>query len=295
MEREPFESREVETTAGKSIVARIFRPARDRGEMRGAVLVVPAMGVAQAFYAPLAKWLAGEGFVALTFDYRGMGLSRPPEHQRSLRGLEVGLLDWAREDCAAMVELALGEAPGRPLFWLGHSLGGQILPFVPNRDAISRMITVASGSGYWRENSPRLRRFAGLLWYGIVPASMALFGYFPGKRLRMVGDLPHGVMAQWRRWCLDPEYAVGVEGELARRLYEGVSIPIVAFSFADDDFMSARNTESLHAFYTGAPRTMKRFAPTDLGVRRIGHFGFFRPELSECLWRPHLLPELLRD
>lgn len=292
MEREPFESREVETSAGKSIVARIFRPARDRGEMRGAVLVVPAMGVAQAFYAPLAKWLAGEGFVALTFDYRGMGLSRPPEHQRSLRGLEVGLLDWAREDCAAMVELARGETPGRPLFWLGHSLGGQILPFVPNRDAISRMITVASGSGYWRENSPRLRRFAGLLWYGIVPASMALFGYFPGKRLRMVGDLPRGVMAQWRRWCLDPEYAVGVEGELARRLYEGVSTPIVAFSFADDDFMSARNTESLHAFYAGAPRTMKRFAPTDLGVRRIGHFGFFRPELSECLWRPHLLPEL---
>lgn len=292
MEREPFESRDVEIGEGKRIVARIFRPGK---ESRGAVLLVPAMGVAQAFYAPLAKWLAGEGFVALTFDYRGMGLSRPPEHRRSLRGLEVGLLDWAREDCRAMIELALAQRPGRALCWLGHSLGGQILPFVPNRDAVARMITVASGSGYWRENSPRLRRFAGLLWYGIVPASLALFGYFPGKRLRMVGDLPRGVMAQWRRWCLDPEYAVGVEGELARRLYEGVRAPIVSFSFTDDDFMSARNTESLHAFYAGAPRTMKRFDPADLGVRRIGHFGFFRPELSESLWRPHLLPELLRD
>jgi len=292
VEREPFESRDVAIGEGKRIVARIFRPGR---ENRGAVLLVPAMGVAQAFYAPLAKWLAGEGFVALTFDYRGMGLSRPPEHRRSLRGLQVGLLDWAREDCREMVALALAETPGKRLFWLGHSLGGQILPFVPNREAVSRMITVASGSGYWRENSPRLRRFAGLLWYGIVPASLALFGYFPGKRLRMVGDLPHGVMAQWRRWCLDPEYAVGVEGELARRLYEGVTTPIVSFSFTDDDFMSARNTESLHAFYTGAARSMRRFAPGDLGLRRIGHFGFFRPELAESLWRPHLLPELLRD
>ena len=289
MQREAIESREVEVAAGQRIAARLYRPG---SACRGVVLFVPAMGVAQAFYAPLAKWLAGQGFLCLTFDYRGMGLSRPAAHPRSLSRFEVGLLDWAREDCAAMVELALAEAPGQALSWLGHSLGGQILPFVPNRDAVARMITVASGSGYWRENSPRLRRFAGLLWYGIVPASLALFGYFPGKRLRMVGDLPRGVMAQWRRWCLDPEYAVGVEGELARRLYEGVTQPIVSFSFTDDDFMSARNTESLHSFYAGAPRTMKRFAPADFGLRQIGHFGFFRPELAEKLWRPHLLPEL---
>lgn len=292
MEREAFEQRAVEVAAGQSVVARLFRPLRDR---RGAVLVVPAMGVSQGFYAPLARWLAGEGYVALTFDYRGVGLSRPPEHRRSLRGFEVGLLDWAREDCASMVDLALAEAPGKPLSWLGHSLGGQILPFVPNREAVARMVTVASGSGYWRENSPRLRRFAGLLWYGVVPASLALFGYFPGKRLKMVGDLPKGVIAQWRRWCLHPEYAVGVEGELARRLYAGVTTPIVSFSFTDDDFMSERNTESLHRFYSGARRNMKRFAPADLGLRRIGHFGFFRPELAEPLWRPHLLPELPRS
>jgi len=292
MEREVFEQRALELAAGQDVVARLFRPA---GPCRGAVLLVPAMGVAQSFYAPLAEWLAGEGFLALTFDYRGIGLSRPARHQRSLRGFAVGLLDWAREDCAALVDLARHEAQGQRLRWLGHSLGGQILPFVPNRDAVARMITVASGSGYWRENSPGLRRFAGLLWYGIVPASLALFGYFPGRRLKMVGDLPHGVMAQWRRWCLDPEYAVGVEGELARRLYEGVTTPIVSFSFTDDEFMSARNTESLHAFYSGAPRSMKRFAPSDLGLRRIGHFGFFRSEVAESLWRPHLLPELLRD
>ena len=56
--------------------------------------------------------------------------------------------------------------------------------------------------------------------------------------------------------------------------------------------MSARNTESLHGFYTNAPRTMKRIAPTDIGARRIGHFGFFRSEFRDSLWRAHLLPEL---
>jgi predicted alpha/beta hydrolase len=37
---------------------------------------------------------------------------------------------------------------------------------------------------------------------------------------------------------------------------------------------------------------MKRIAPRDIGVRRIGHFGFFRAAFERSLWRPHLLPEL---
>jgi len=282
------ETREIEIAGGQGIVARLFRPA---GECRGAVLIVPAMGAAQTFYAPLAKWLAGEGLFAFTFDFRGMGLARP-RPPGSLRGFDVDILGWARLDCAAMVDLTHREAPGQPLFWLGHSLGGQILPFVPNREAVAKMITVASGSGYWRENSPHLRRFAWPLWYGVVPAAMALYGYFPGRRLRMVGDLPKGVMAQWRRWCLHPEYAVGVEGESARARFAAVRTPIVSFSFTDDDFMSERNTASLHGSYLNAPRTMRRFAPADLGEKRIGHFGFFRPTLESSLWRPHLLPEL---
>jgi predicted alpha/beta hydrolase len=117
------------------------------------------------------------------------------------------------------------------------------------------MLTVAAGSGYWRENSPELRWRAPWLWFVVVPLAMPLFGYFPGKRLRKVGDLPRGVMAQWRRWCLDREYAVGAEGGDVRALYAAVETPIVSLSFADDEFMSARNVESLHGFYVNARRS----------------------------------------
>jgi predicted alpha/beta hydrolase len=74
----------------------------------------------------------------------------------------------------------------------------------------------------------------------------------------MVGDLPKGVMAQWRRWCLDPQYAVGAEGDVVRAEYAAVRAPIVSISFSDDEMMSARNTESIHSFYTGAPRSSPR-------------------------------------
>lgn len=267
------------------IVARFFPPA---SEARGAVLVVPAMGVTQAYYAPFAEWLAAQGFLAATFDYRGIGQSR---HGR-LRRLKVDLLDWARQDCAAMIDAVTQRTGGKPLYWVGHSLGGQILPFVPNRERVSRVITVATGSGYWRENTAALRRTSWWLWFVAAPLSVRLFGYFPGKRLRKVGDLPRGVMEQWRRWCLDPEYAVGVEGEAARALYAAVETPIVSLSFTDDEFMSLRNTESIHGQYANARRTMKRIAPKEIGEKHIGHFGFFKPKYEHSLWHAHLLPEL---
>ena len=101
-------------------------------------------------------------------------------------------------------------------------------------------------------------------------------------------------MEQWRKWCLSPEYALG-EGEHVRQQYAEVTTPIVSLSFSDDEFMSERNTESLHGFYTRAPRVMKRISPGEIDVKRIGHFGFFKPCFEQSLWRGHLLPELVAN
>ncbi len=191
-----------------------------------------------------------------------------------------------------MLEALSARVPGAPLYWIGHSLGGQILPLVPNHARVAKAITVATGSGYWKENAAPLRKKAWLLWHVIAPLTLALFGYFPGRRIGIVGDLPAPVMRQWRRWCLDPEYVVGAEGSEVRKAYAAVHAPIVSLSFADDEFMSARNTESIHGFYLNAPRTMKRLQPADVGARGIGHFGFFRASFEDALWRGVLLPEL---
>jgi predicted alpha/beta hydrolase len=76
-----------------------------------------------------------------------------------------------------------------------------------------------------------------------------------------------------------------------RARYTGIAHPITSISFTDDELMSERSIASLHAFYCTAPRQMQRYAPADLGLRRIGHFGFFRTDKADALW-PLLLPEL---
>lgn len=252
----------------------------DAESARAGVLVVAAMGVEQKYYAPFAQWLAARGYFVVTFDYRGVGRSR----RGPLRKLDADVLTWARQDTAAALAFLRDRTAGRPLLWVGHSLGGQILGLVPGHEDVRAMMTVATGSGYWREYTPGLRRVAPLLWFVIVPLAIPLAGYFPGRRLRMIGDVPAGVMRQWRSWCLDPDYLFGVLPAEVRALYARLQLPILSLSFTDDEYMSLRNIESLHGFYAAAGRDMQRIAPTESGAGGIGHFGFFRRRFEHSLW-----------
>lgn len=276
---------DISAKDGYSLSARLYS---SEAAARGVILIVPAMGVAQTYYSKFAAWLATQGFHVFTFDYRGVGGSR----RGSLRHLKADVFDWARLDVAAMVDVAADHAPSLPLYWIGHSLGGQIFALVPNHARVARLVTVACGSGYWRENTLKLKRTVWWMWYVAAPLSLKLCGYFPGKRLRKIGDLPRGVMAQWRRWCLNPEYAVGAEGAAVRAAYAAVNVPVTSISFTDDEYMSARNVESLHGFYANARQRRVRLDPAQLGMKRIGHFGFFRSSAEAPLWRSYLLPTL---
>lgn len=262
---------------GYRLAARLY-PAG--AAVRGVALIVAAMAVKQEFYASLAAWLAAHGWDVVTFDYRGMGASAPP----TLRGFEADILTWARQDCAAALVFARERAAGRPLVWIGHSLGGQILAMTPGNESLAAAVTVASGVGYWRENAYPLRRYSWWLWHLVVPVATVFCGYFPGRRLGIVGDLPKGVILQWSRWCRHPEYAVGVEGAPMRELYRSIRLPLLSVSLTDDEYMSESNVAVLHGFYVNARRDMRRVAPAGLGVTRIGHFGFFREDLGVRLW-----------
>ncbi|HWL87750.1 MAG TPA: alpha/beta hydrolase [Polyangiaceae bacterium] len=269
------EDEPVTAEDGYALAASWYYP---EGAARGAVLIASAMGVPKSHYDPFARWLAARGFLTVTFDYRGTGGSISGK----LRDLEADVMTWAR-DSGAVLSALEKRGSDVPLTWIGHSIGGQFLPFVPGHERLHRMVTIATGTGYWRDNSPATRRRAAFLWHVAAPVLVSAFGYFPGKRFRLVGDLPRGVMNQWRRWCLHPEYLVGVEGEEARRRYASCTVPVTSISFTDDEMMSARSIEVMHGFYPSCE--MLRIAPADVGLSRIGHFGFFRRGMEDALWK----------
>ncbi|WP_455555732.1 alpha/beta hydrolase family protein [Comamonas sp.] len=258
------------------------------GGVAAQVVIAAAIGVPQRFYTAFAQWLAAHGYAVTTFDYRG--------HAESLHGplrkASANLLDWAA-DCAAVATHMRKQAPGLPLYWIGHSVGAQ-LPGIQGRGMpIDGLLSVASGSGYWRDNAPPTRRKVLLWWHVIAPVLTGLCGCMPGKKWGLVGDLPAGVVWQWRKWCMHPNYGIGVEGDALRRAYASARYPLHAFSVEDDEMMSWRSTASLVSWYRNCPQTVERLRMLDVPQRRIGHFGFFRSEMEPSLW-PRALAVLQR-
>ena len=252
-----------------------------RGEAWATLCVAPAMGVRQDFYAPLARFLAENGVHVLTFDYHGMGWSRP----KKLSDFQGTVSDWAEMDLSPMLAHARAPAPHLPLLMLGHSLGGQILGITPDNAAVRASLHVTAGSGWYKLND-RMPLQVRLLWFAFMPALLPLFGYFPGKRLRVVGDLPLHVAWQWRRWCLHPDYVLSEKG--ARAAFDRVTAPILSYSFADDPLISRAAVESLNGFYRNAALEHRHVAPGEIGAERIGHFGFFAAESRDTLWKQSL-------
>lgn len=250
------------------------------------VVVAPAMGVQQSYYQPFARWLAEQGYGVTTFDYRDHGLSL----QGPLREAKADLLDWAK-DCERVAAQLKNQFPDQALIWIGHSVGSQLPGLAATPLPINGLLSVASGSGYWRDNAAPTKRVVRLFWWGVAPLATWLCGAFPGRRLGIVGDLPAGVLWQWRRWCLHPRYAMEVEGEWAAEAYASAHYPLHALYVEDDEMMSLTSVQALVGWYQSAPSTLEHVSAMLAPAGRIGHLGYFREEMAEVLWRP-LLPLL---
>jgi predicted alpha/beta hydrolase len=260
---------------GYRLGAALFLPAASAGR---AVLVMPATGVPQQYYAKFAAYLAQRGFAVLTFDYRGIGRSL----HGPVRSVSAGMRDWALLDAAAAFAFLEREFPQQKLMAIGHSFGGQAFGLLPRPERIAAALTVGSQSGYWR-HWPALGR--AWMWPAThigLPLVPRLLGYFPGSRLGFGEDLPQGVTIEWASWCRHPRYLVGALG--VERQYERVAAPMRLYAIVDDAFAPARAVEALADLYPRSRAEIRRVAPAQVGAKRIGHFGFFREAFRDTLW-----------
>ena len=266
----------LQVNGAVSLALRVYEPA---GAARASVVIGGAMGVRQSFYEAFARWMAQQGFRVTTFDYRGHGDSL----HGAMRDVNADLFDWA-QDYEAVISAAKAALPMQPLYLLGHSLGAQLPGLLRKPGQVDGLLSVAAGSGYWRDNAPKLRRVVPYFWWVLVPLATRLCGYFPGRALKKVGDLPAGVILQWRRWCLHPAYSVGAEGPDVAQSYGAVRFPVLALSMADDELMTLRGTHNLVNLYANTERRVESISPAELKVRRLGQFGFFRAKFRQSLW-----------
>jgi predicted alpha/beta hydrolase len=242
-------------------------------------VVNSATAVPRGYYARFARFLAAEGWNVVTYDYRGIGGSRP----RRLRGFRARMRDWAQQDAAGVVEWVDGRGASRVVA-VGHSFGGQALGLLPRPERLAAVILVGAQSGYWRLWDGWRQLPVAALWHVLIPALSAACGFFPARLLGMGENSPAGVAREWAAWGRRPGYVTEADGGALAGGYARVSCPLRSYSFSDDTFAPPRAVEALLGFYSSARVERRALTPRDLGVRAFGHWAFFKERFREPLW-----------
>lgn len=233
-----------------------------------------AMGVAGSYYQILAEHLAGEGHVAFTTDYRGIGHSsvRPPK-------ADFGYREIVEYDYKAIIETVIDHFPGNPIYLLGHSLGGQLGGLYLGRyqpKEIQGIILIASCSVYYR-GWPGVMAYAALLGtqlFGLIASGL---GYFPGKKLGFGGTEARTVMRDWSRQARTGKYIIeqsdfDYEGALAE-----LKLPVLAVSIQGDNFAPKKAIMNLYQkYHVSAPKHHHHLSPEEAGIPALNHFNWAR-------------------
>lgn len=246
----------------------------------GVVVMHPATGVPQRIYHAFARFLAEHGFHTVTYDYRGIGASRPA----SLRGFAARMRDWALLDAHGVMRWARQRYPELPQLAIGHSVGGHAIGLCCAEWEVAGVVQVASHTGNSRFIRQRAERWrVELILRGVGPLFARLMGYVPGKRLGLGEDLPGGVAIEWGRWASMPRYFFDDPTLGAVERFHRVTHPVLVYGFDDDPWATPDAIAALTRHFTGTRIERRQVSPAEAGGA-VGHMGFFRPQFAKTLW-----------
>ena len=255
---------------------------------RAVVVISAATSVRCRYYSRFADYLFANGFNVITYDYRGIGESRP----KSLRGFKADWVDWGENDLESALRYAEAEFPGQTIHVIAHSIGGFAVGLAPSSQKAGRIFTVGSQFAFWRDYAASDRPRMYLKWHIVMPMLTWLLGFFPAKRLGWMEDTPAGVVRDWSRMKARFEDSVRQdifirgerESEWLRQRFTKVTAPILAIGIDDDSHGTPAALGRLLAYFTASPWRHWHIAPEDIGVEAIGHFAFFHDRFKNSLW-----------
>jgi predicted alpha/beta hydrolase len=257
----------------------------DTRRVRPVVIINPATSVRCRYYARFAGFLHARGFDVITYDYRGIGESRPA----TLKGFQASWIDWGRLDFEAVLRHADQAFPGQPVQVVAHSVGGFLIGLAPSNRLVSRVFTMGAQFAYWRDYAREKRLGMLFKWHLVMPALAALYGYFPGKRLGWLEDTPRGVVRDWtaRHPRFEDAYRRELSAAQRDQMVAGFAAmqgATLALSVSDDEYGTSAAVERLLGYFDNSATTHLHVEPADAGLAQIGHFAFFHARHEATLW-----------
>ena len=98
-------------------------------------------------------------------------------------------------------------------------------------------------------------------------------------------DLPQGVFEEWVGWIMRERYLFDDPKLKALANFPAYQGAMRALCLTDDPWATRPAVELLCSGFASTTPEILTITPAEAGADKIGHFGFFRAEHRDTLWR----------
>lgn len=273
----------ITTTDGYRLKATLFRA---KTHSKGIIALNSGTCIRRNIYFNFAIFLSQQGYDTITYDYRGVGDSRP----KSLKGFKARITDWGNYDIKAIIDWMEINYQDKKKYIIAHSMGGQIIGLSDNHSKVDKLVCVNSSYGNWRNFEWPVKIKIMLAWLILFPITIRFYGYFPASKFSKSIDFPKGVALDWWKWNLGnlPHHQL-MEKYNIENYYEEVKSPMLVYISEDDHFLASEKIYSyFKSDYKNADLTIKFLNPSHYKIDAIGHMGFYSQK-CEPIWKETLL------
>lgn len=266
----------IKTEDNYSLAVHIFEPQNPNLKI---LLINSATGVKQQIYFSFAQFFSEQGFIVMTYDYRGIGLSKPDK----MKGFEASMRIWGTKDYKAVTNYIKTNFSDYQKFCLGHSVGALILGMNEDSEMFEEFIFVGTQNAFVG-NLKFKTKIEAYLGFGIAqPLSTKLLGYFPADWFGLGESLPSGSAFDWRTLILNKK-STNKLLEKSENFSKNLNQKVFVVRAEDDAWLTEKGVKSLlQDTYPNLKPTYRLIKTTESEKNEIGHINFFR-SYNKKLW-----------
>ncbi|KMQ65604.1 alpha/beta hydrolase [Chryseobacterium angstadtii] len=271
-----MEKLELITKDKTALAVHLFRPEKSNGKL---LLINSATGVKQQVYFSFARFFSEHGFTVITYDYRGIGLSKP----QNMKGFKASMRIWGSEDYKTLTQYIKTEFPDYRKYALGHSVGALILGMNKDSEMFEEFIFVGTQNAFVG-NLKFKTKIEAYLGFGIVqPLTTRFLGYFPANWFGLGESLPKNCAYDWRTLILNRKST----NRLLEKIDDyskNLTQEVFVIRAEDDVWLTEKGVLSLlNNTYPNLKPSYRLVKTSESDKKEIGHINFFR-SYNQKLW-----------
>ncbi len=268
---------QLKTSDQYDISITLFEP---KNSVQKLLLINSATGVKQQTYYDFAQYFADNGYTVITYDYRGISLSKP----QKMKGFKASMRIWGNTDYKAVTDFIQEKYAHYRKFVVGHSVGALILGMNSDSEIFEKCCFVATQNTYFGHLKTKVK-FLGLLGFGLYqPIVTQIKGYFETQLVNLGESLPKGVSDDWRTLIIHKK-SINKLLEKTPDYSKNLTQEVLYLNMEDDEWITEKGMKLLmNATYSNMKTTYRTIEVSESTGESIGHINFFRARHFQ-LWK----------